>query len=336
MTAPYVGRYAPSPSGSLHLGNLLAAVAAYARARQAGGRIVLRMEDIDTPRMKPGAAEAMLDDLAFLGFQFDAGPHDDAWASPSSATGRAHESVPRGAPFTQSLCHPRYEAALAQLWEKGFLFACRCSRKDIQRAASAPHAGEHTGAYPGTCRHLGLPRDGAQPVAWRVRVPAADDPARLVTIQDALCGPLTQDLAHAVGDFVLRRKDGLFAYQLAVVVDDGAQGVTEVVRGRDLRDSAPRQTWLARALGLTPPTYAHVPLWVGPDGARLAKRTGAQTLGALRDAGESASAILGRVGRALGVASGPITLDALVARATPAVWRVAAVTDDGPVHEDRP
>lgn len=305
----YVGRYAPSPTGDLHLGNVLAAVCAWARARQAGGRILLRMEDLDRPRVVPGAAERIVEDLERLGLSFDAGPHRD--------DGRG--------PYVQSQCLPRYEAALERLREQGHLFACRCSRKDLQRIASAPHAGEEGPVYPGTCRDAGLPFDDPDlPVSWRFRVAPG-----VVEIEDRLAGRYAQDVASEVGDFVVRRKDGIFAYHLAVVVDDARQGVTEVVRGRDLLSSAPRQVLLYRALDEAPPAYAHVPLWLEKDGRRLAKRRGSETLHALFEAGVSPEEILGRVGRALGVAEAGERLDAdaLAARLVPEVLSAAAVIE---------
>ncbi|MFZ9886651.1 MAG: tRNA glutamyl-Q(34) synthetase GluQRS [Myxococcota bacterium] len=308
----YVGRYAPSPTGDLHLGNLLAAVCAYARARAAGGKIWLRMEDIDTPRVVEGAARRIEEDLAALGFVFDAGP---------GCTGM-------GGPFVQSQCTAFYAAALALLRDSGRLYACRCSRRDLAMAASAPHAGEDGPAYPGTCRELGLPFDDPSlPVAWRFVVePGVEE------VEDALQGLYRQDVAQEVGDFVVRRKDGLLAYQLAVVVDDARQGVTEVVRGRDLLSSAPRQAQLFRALGATPPRFAHLPLWCGPDGHRLSKRRGEGTLRTLLARGETPAQLIGRVGRALGVSScgEPLSLDELVTRIHDGVLRAQELRDDGP------
>lgn len=311
----YVGRYAPSPTGDLHLGNALAAVAAFARARRRGGRFLLRLDDLDLPRVVPGAAERITEDLACLGLAFDAGPG----------------SVDEGAPYVQSACGPLYEEALAKLRAAGRLYACRCSRKDLQRLASAPHVGEEGPPYPGTCRELDLPLDDPSlPVAWRFRVAPGD-----VVIEDALQGAFVQDVAREVGDFVVRRKDGIVAYHLAVVVDDARQGVTEVVRGRDLLQSTPRQVQLYEALSEAPPAYAHAPLWTGPDGHRLAKRRGEGTLRALCDDGTSLDELRGAIGRALGVA-GPgerLSAAALFERIDDDVLAVADVTDAGPVRE---
>ena len=276
----YVGRYAPSPTGDLHLGNALAAVCAWARARRHDGACLLRIEDLDTPRVVAGARERIEEDLAKLGMTFD------------------------GDVLVQSEHQERYQGALMQLREMGLVYACKCSRKDLVRAASAPHEGEEGPPYPGTCRALALPFDDPElPVAWRFRVPDPGDREGVVTIEDALQGPVTQDVGRSVGDFVLRRRDGLFAYQLAVVVDDILQGVTEVVRGRDLLSSAPRQVLLFRALGATAPRFAHAPLWVDAEGYRLSKRNGTspELLRTLYARGLTAEDVLGRIGAVLGV-----------------------------------
>lgn len=278
----YLGRYAPSPTGDLHLGNALAAVVAWARARRARGRCLLRIEDLDTPRMVAGASERIQQDLAGLGLAFD--------------------GVSEGAVLVQSQHLDRYQAALLQLRAAGCVYACRCSRKDLLRAPSAPHEGEEGPPYPGTCRELGLPFDDpALPVAWRFRVEPG--PASVVVVEDALQGSFAQDVGRAVGDFVVKRKDGLFAYQLAVVVDDALQRITEVVRGRDLLASAPRQVLLFRALGVEAPRFAHLPLWVDAEGQRLSKRHGTspELLRTLFAQGVSAAEILGRIGAVLGV-----------------------------------
>lgn len=256
----------------------------WARARRAGGRCLLRIEDLDTPRVVAGATERILEDLCALGLDFD------------------------GEVVVQSRDLAPYHQALAHLRASGALYACRCSRKDLARAASAPHEGEEGPPYPGTCRALGLPFDDpALPVAWRFRVPAG-----AVTVDDALQGRFTQDVQAEVGDFVVRRKDALIAYQLAVVVDDARQGVTEVVRGRDLLSSAPRQVQLFRALGAPPPRFAHVPLLVDDTGARLAKRS-ADAPALVRDllaSGLTGARVLGLMGHALGVCDQGEHLDA--------------------------
>lgn len=298
----YVGRYAPSPTGPLHLGNLLAAVIAWVRARQAGGQLLLRMEDLDQGRCRPEAAASIQRTLAALGFRFD------------------------GDVVTQSEDLAVYADAVEQLRQAGHLFACRCSRKDVANAASAPHAGDDGPVYPGTCRALGLPFVAGQ-TSWRFLVPPGE-----VAFVDAFAGEVRQEVATRVGDFVIQRKDSVFAYHLAVVVDDARQGVTEVVRGRDLLSSTPRQLLLYRALGQPPPTFAHLPLWVDGGGHRLAKRGGSLAIDALLDT-EGPGQVLGRVGRALGVARAGERLDlpALCSRLTPAHMAVQRVCDHGPL-----
>ena len=230
-------------------------------------QIALRMEDIDSPRVKPGAAEQALDDLRWLGLDWD------------------------GDPLIQTQRLVIYEQALARLREQELVYPCTCTRGDIERAASAPHA-EHEGPpYPGTCaghRVADAVRLGAQPFAWRFRVGEGRCP-----FVDGFLGPVDIDLRQAGGDFVVWKSTGTPAYQLAVVVDDAAQGVTEVVRGDDLVPSTPRQLLLYGALGLTPPAFMHVPLVVGPDGRRLAKRHGDTRLASLRAAGVAPERLLG-------------------------------------------
>jgi glutamyl-tRNA synthetase len=244
------GRFAPSPTGTLHLGNLRTALLAWLFARSAGSEFLMRMEDLDSGRVRPGVADEQLRDLAAVGVDWD-GPVE-----------------------YQSARSDLYASALSQLRGEGRLYECYCTRAEIREAASAAHGPLPEGAYPGTClrltaAELASKRASGRPPALRVRADAA-----LVGFTDRLLG----DVEGVVDDFVVRRGDGAFAYNLAVVVDDAAQGVEEVVRGNDLADSTPRQLWLARALGVAEPSYAHVPLVLGPDGARLAKRHGAVTL----------------------------------------------------------
>jgi glutamyl-Q tRNA(Asp) synthetase len=238
------GRFAPSPTGPLHLGSLVAAVGSRAFAKRAGGRWLVRMEDLDAPRVVPGSAEEILEALRRYGLTWD------------------------GEVVFQSRRTHLYEAALNVLRERDLVYDCGCSRADLQRAASAPLGGEPL--YPGTCRN-GLP-PGRVPRAIRFR--ASDD---VIAFDDLLCGRVE----GKADDFVVRRADGVFAYQLAVVVDDAAQGVTQVVRGRDLLSSTPRQIALQRALGYATPEYGHLPLVLGPDGKKLGKRDGALPLPAL-------------------------------------------------------
>ncbi len=244
------GRFAPSPTGTLHLGNLRTALLAWLFARSAGSRFLVRMEDLDSGRVREGVAEEQLADMAALGLNWD-GPVE-----------------------FQSARESLYTSALSQLRDEQRLYECYCTRAEIREAASAAHGPLPEGAYPGTCLRLSAAelaekRASGRPPALRVHA----DGAR-VAFEDRLLGRIE----GAVDDFVVRRGDGAFAYNLAVVVDDAAQGIGEVVRGSDLADSTPRQLWLARALGLPEPSYAHVPLVLGPDGARLAKRHGDVTL----------------------------------------------------------
>ena len=267
MPAPTIrGRLAPSPTGAQHVGNARTYLIAWLSARSQAGQVLLRMEDIDSPRVKPGAAAQALDDLDWLGLNWD------------------------GVPVVQTERLVLYEQALAKLQRQELVYPCTCSRSDVERAASAPH-GEHEGpAYSGACAHR-CAADAAAlhaPFAWRLRVP--DEPISFV---DGFRGPITQNPRDLAGDFVVWKSAGTPAYQLAAVVDDAIQNVTEVVRGDDLIPSTPRQLMLYRALGYAPPRFVHVPLVIGPDGRRLAKRHGDTRLLSLRAAGVSAEALIG-------------------------------------------
>ncbi|HEY3818092.1 MAG TPA: tRNA glutamyl-Q(34) synthetase GluQRS [Polyangiaceae bacterium] len=267
-------RFAPSPTGDLHLGGAWTALASWVVGRREDdGSHVLRVEDLDPPRVVAGSEARIEEDLLWLGLGWD------------------------GEPMRQSARTGAYEHALATLSARGRVYPCDCSRAEIARAASAPHAGEET-VYPGTCRDLAPGREMKRSPALRVRVPDA-----VVSYEDEAVGHVEQNLRREVGDFVLRRGDGVFAYQLAVVVDDLAQGITDVVRGADLVSSTPRQIWLARALGAEPPRYAHVALVVAPDGGRLEKRAGAATVRELRAAGVAPEGILGELAAGLGLAT---------------------------------
>jgi len=239
---PPVGRFAPSPTGPLHFGSLVTAVGSYCLARRDGGRWLLRIEDLDVPRVVAGAADDIMHTLERLGLHWDG---EVQWQSRRTAC---------------------YEAALARLRQKGLVFDCACSRREV--LASAPHPGEEGPLYPGTCRE-GVPR-GRRPRSLRIRVPE-----RQVCFADGVFGAVEQHLASAVGDFVLRRADGLFAYQLAVVVDDAEAGVTQVVRGADLLSSTARQIFLHLSLENPLPDYVHLPLALAGDGEKLSKRHGA-------------------------------------------------------------
>ena len=265
------GRFAPSPTGDLHVGNLRTALLAWLFARSAGSGFLVRMEDLDTGRVRPGAAERQLADLAALGLDWD------------------------GEVVFQSQRTARYEAAVAALEAGGHLYECFCTRAEIRAAASAPHGPLPEGAYPGTCLHLtdaerAERRAAGRRPALRVRANGAR-----VGFDDRVLG----GVEAVVDDFVVRRNDGAPAYNLAVVVDDAAQGIDEVVRGDDLAETTPRQLLLARLLGLPAPAYAHVPLVLGPDGARLAKRHGAVTLREL-----DPRAALGWMATSLGLPAG--------------------------------
>lgn len=243
--APYVGRFAPSPTGPLHVGSLVAALASWLDARAAGGRWLVRMEDLDRPRCEPGAADTILRQLEAYGLVWD------------------------GPVLYQSRRDDAYMAALDALRAQGAVFPCTCTRSQL---APAPRNAEGEIVYPGTCRLHALPR--VSPHAWRVRVGEAD----AQPFVDRIHGALQQDLAHEVGDFVVKRADGLFAYQLAVVVDDAFQGVSHVVRGADLLWNTPRQIYLQTLLGLPTPAYAHVPLVTNAAGQKLSKQTLAPAL----------------------------------------------------------
>jgi glutamyl-Q tRNA(Asp) synthetase len=242
--AHYIGRFAPSPTGPLHVGSLVAAVASFLDARAAGGRWLVRMEDLDRPRCEPGAADTILRQLEAYGLVWD------------------------GAVLYQSRRDDAYTAALDTLRSQGAVFPCTCTRSQL---APAPRNAEGEIVYPGTCRLHSPPRGAAH--AWRVRVGEVS-----THFVDRLHGALQQDLAGEVGDFVVRRADGLFAYQLAVVVDDAFQGVTHVVRGADLLWNTPRQIYLQGLLGLPTPAYAHVPLVTNAAGQKLSKQTLAPAL----------------------------------------------------------
>jgi glutamyl-Q tRNA(Asp) synthetase len=245
------GRFAPSPTGPLHLGSLVAALGSYLFAKRNGGRWLVRMEDLDTPRVVPGSAEEILAALRRYGLEWD------------------------GDVVFQSQRTALYEQALQTLREKDLVYDCACSRAELQRAASAPLGLEPV--YPGTCRNGIAPGRVARAARFRA-------PDEVIAFDDLLRGRVEENVARETGDFVVRRADGIFAYQLAVVVDDEAQGVTQVVRGGDLLTSTARQIALQRALGLSTPQYAHLPLVLNDRGEKLGKRDGALPLETLDDA----------------------------------------------------
>lgn len=250
--ASVTGRFAPSPTGPLHLGSLVAALGSYLFARSRGGSWLLRIDDLDTQRVVPGMADDILSTLEILGFCWDG---EIVWQS------RRAEA---------------YAEALLSLEQLGVVYPCGCSRGDIARIATAPHGDGDELVYPGTCRN-GL-ASGKEARSLRVRVPEDE-----IFFIDGIAGPCRQRLAGICGDFVVRRADGLFAYHLATVVDDAAAGVNQVVRGADLLASTPRQIYLQRLLGIVEPAYFHLPLVTGPDGGKLSKRDCAVSLASGRD-----------------------------------------------------
>ncbi|SDB59042.1 tRNA glutamyl-Q(34) synthetase GluQRS [Pseudomonas sp. NFACC13-1] len=263
MTA-YIGRFAPTPSGHLHFGSLVAALASYLDARAVDGRWLLRMEDLDPPREEPGAQAAILKALESYGFEWD------------------------GEMVRQSERHDAYDLVINRLFSQGLAYACTCSRKQLEA---------YRGIYPGLCRNAG---HGTEDAAIRLRVPELE-----YHFTDRVQGEFRQHLGREVGDFVIRRRDGLYAYQLAVVLDDAWQGVTDIVRGADLLDSTPRQLYLQELLGLPQPRYLHVPLITQPDGHKLGKSYRSPPLAA-----DQATPLLLRALRALGQQPGPELDDA--------------------------
>jgi len=278
----YVGRLAPSPTGALHLGNVRTFMVAWLRARSQGGRLIMRMEDLDHPRDKPGAAQATLDELKWLGFDWDV-------------------------EFVQSERKAKYREALEALKAQGLVYPCTCSRRDVEAAQSAPHAGEQL-HYPGTCR-------GRHPVyvpgaCWRFKV---ESPC-LVEFDDVFAGRQRMDVAAKLGDFPLARDEFGAGYTLAAAVDDAEMGITEVVRGDDLIPATPPQILVQRALGLATPAYCHLPLLVGTDGRRLAKRHGDSRIAAYRGQGLAPEAIVGYLAWRSGLVpeNAPVTLASLL------------------------
>lgn len=314
----YRGRFAPSPTGPLHAGSLVAALASWLDARAHGGRWLIRLEDVDVPRCPPGMGEVIVEQLARCGLRSD----EPVW--------------------WQSRRSPAYQGALARLVDQGQVYPCACSRADIERSLEAAGQGRTRHGervYPGTCRPERGGLQGRPARAWRLRVP--DDERGRVHWEDGRWlgarGPSSQlaqqHVGQEVGDFVLKRADGLWAYQLAVVVDDAEQGITHVVRGLDLVDNTPRQIWLQRALGLPTPTYLHTPLVLAADGQKLSKQNGAKALDladplhALRQAG----AVLGLPVQAAAMAA-PRTLTDWLSAATRAWWSLR--TGDGRHPQD--
>jgi glutamyl-Q tRNA(Asp) synthetase len=264
---PIIGRFAPSPTGPLHVGSLVAALGSYLMAKSSGGCWLLRMEDLDLPRVVPGIADDMLRTLEILGFQWD------------------------GEVVYQSRRSEYYRAAAELLVQRGLAYACGCTRREIAQLASAPH--EEVVVYPGICRN-GLP---AEKVERALRVKVYDE---VISFMDGIMGRYSQHLTASCGDFVIHRADGPYAYHLAVVVDDAAAGVNQVVRGADLLSSTPRQIYLQRVFEYATPSYAHLPLVTGPEGSKLSKRDNAVSIAAGRDLVKEGGALLVSALRFLG------------------------------------
>ena len=286
------GRFAPTPSGFLHLGNVFCFLLAWLYARKDGGSIVLRIEDLDTVRCSKEAADRLAEDLRWLGLDWDEGAYLGAG----------------GEEYFQSCRSEIYARFLAQLEEKGLVYPCFCSRNDLH-AANAPHLSDGRIIYPGTCRTLTEEERKAKGAlrrpAYRLRTADRD-----ISFQDGLYGRQSYNLAQESGDFILRRSDGVYAYQLAVVADDYLMGVNQVVRGADLLSSTAMQLYLYELLGLAAPSFAHVPLLTAADGRRLAKRDGDMELSALKEKFGSAEVIIGWLGCLAGQLERPEPLTA--------------------------
>ncbi len=293
MPQPVIGRFAPTPSGRLHLGNVLCAMVAYLSARSQGGRFLLRIEDLDIPRCPASLSRAAIDDLTALGFTWDEEP------------------------LYQSQRSDIYRRALQYLTEQGHTYPCFCTRAQLH-ASIAPNLGDTVVVYPGTCRNLteeeAAERAKTRMPAIRLRVPEEE-----ITFTDRLYGVQKENLAQDCGDFILKRSDGLYGYQLAVVVDDALSGVTEVVRGRDILSATPRQIYLQRLLGYDTPAYLHIPLLMDGDGRRLAKRDRDMDMTALLKR-FTPEEILGRLAYAAGLQQEirPAALEALIPLYDPA------------------
>ena len=280
----YRGRYAPSPTGRLHLGNLRTALLAWLHARLSRGRFILRIDDLDTPRNKPGSIEEIIADLHWLGLDWDEGPDI------GGANG----------PYLQSGRLDHYEKFFDQLKTAHLIFSCTCSRKDVHIAQSAPNAGQIEPIYPGTCRPSeGWSQQAAAnrtPVSWRFLTRDIT-----ITSQAELSEPTTVKLDKTIGDFVVKRKDGLYAYQFATVVDDGLMGITDIVRGSDLSDSMPRQVALFDALGFSRPCFLHAPLMHDSLGGRMAKRDGSDSLEAWKSRDRAPEPLIGELASSCGL-----------------------------------
>ncbi|MBQ2668899.1 MAG: tRNA glutamyl-Q(34) synthetase GluQRS [Clostridia bacterium] len=285
------GRFAPSPSGRMHLGNLCCALLAWLSVRSQNGEMVLRIEDLDPDRCKRTYAEQLCDDLLWLGLDWDEGPGKDGGHGPYFQSERRH----------------LFEDALQQLMAQGLVYPCFCTRAQLH-AASAPHAGETTFRYTGTCRGL-TPEEIAEKALVRSPAMRFRAPEGVISFDDLFLGPQSYDVQTMFGDFLIRRSDGVHAYQLAVTVDDALMGITEVVRGSDLLTSTGCQIQLFRALGAESPRYGHIPLLVNPEGRRLSKRERDLDIGALR-ARLTPEQLCGHLAHLLGMLPSPEPLPA--------------------------
>lgn len=310
MSGAVRGRYAPSPTGALHLGNLRTALLAWLLARSAGGAFILRMEDLDAPRVRSGAAQRILDDLRWLGLDWDEGP----------------DLGGRYGPYVQSARQAIYLGELARLRSQGLLYPCYCTRAELHASAasssiaSAPHADDQPPRYPGTCRDLTAAERYAREAAGRrpsLRFRVPDAP---MIFTDRILGPQIERVSETTGDFIVRRSDGLIAYNLAVVVDDALMAITQVARGADLLFVTAPQRALALALGYEPPSeYAHLPLATDATGVRFAKRDASAGVAALRADGVSAERVTGALAASVGLwpTNKPATPRALLAAFDP-------------------
>ena len=283
------GRFAPSPSGRMHLGNAWTALLAWLDIRKLGGTMVLRIEDLDPDRCRPQFAEGLIEDLQWLGLDWDEGPDRPGVA----------------ASYKQSERSDLYQAAFESLAQRGLVYPCFCSRAELRSVASAPHAGEAEPVYSGRCAGLSTTEQAEKlslrrQAAYRLRVGEAE-----ISFTDQLFGPQIQKLSQSCGDFVIRRSDGVYAYQLAVVVDDAAMKIDRVLRGADLLSSTPRQIYLWQLLGYLPPTFIHAPLLLAADGSRLSKRQGSLTIESLRCSGVRPQQIIGRLAAWAGLIEKP-------------------------------
>ncbi len=300
------GRFAPTPSGRMHLGNIFSFLLCWLSAKSQNGTVMLRIEDLDIHRAKPEYTLAMMKDLIWLGLFWDEGP---GFGVTTETSLPKNIELPDTTPeYFQSARTAFYKKELLNLENLNLLYPCFCSRAELH-IANAPHASDGTYIYNRRCLHLSDTQRHEKkqtiPFSTRIKVPDIT-----ITTPDICQGEYTQQLSQECGDFILQRRDGMFAYQLCTPLDDGIQGVTEVVRGRDLLSSAARQTWLMQTLGYTPPTYCHVPLLLAPDGRRLSKRDKDLDLGVLRQSHKTPHVIIGQLGYLAGLIPNPTPLSA--------------------------